>query len=138
MSRCYRPSWRDVAPRVVVAAAVILCLCSTLRAQDVKTYNLDTFHQWVSKYQNAKPDLKVGDVLTAQDMEKMRPFIIPGFLEQLNFPEFELAVQPVQKHTPRHDYMECTEKYQNQVNFKSDGTLDNYICGSLFRTRLST
>jgi len=132
MSRCYRPSWRNVAPMVVVAAVVVLCLCRTVGAQDVKSYNLDTFHQWMSKYQNAKPDFKAGDVLTAKDTERMRPFIIPGYLEQLNFPEFQMPIQPVQKHTPRHDYMECTEKYQNQVKLKSDGTLENYVCGQPF------
>src|SRR5208337_879881 len=127
MSRFY-----NVASMAIVAAALVLSVSGTVRAQDVKSYSVDTFHQWLSKYQNAKPDFKPGDVLTANDMEKMRPFIIPGFLEQLNFPEFKLAVQPVQDHTPRHDYMECTEKHQNQVKLKSDGTLNNYVCGQPF------
>ena len=115
-----------------MAGAAVLFLSAGAQAQDVKSYSLDTFIQWMNQYQNAKPDFKPGDVLTANDMEKMRPFIIPGYLEQLNFPEFKLAVQPVQDHTPRRDYMECSEKYQNQVKLKGDGTLGNYICGQPF------
>ena len=132
MSHRHGPSLRRIAGLAVGAAALVLCLGTTVRAQDVKSYTIETFHQWVKQYQNAKPDFKPGDVLTAKDIEKMRPFIIPGYLEQLNFPEFQMPVQPVQKHTPRRDYMECTEKYQNQVKLKSDGTLDNYVCGQPF------
>ena len=37
---------------------------------------------------NANPDFKPGGVLSAKDLERMRPFIPPGYLEQLSFPEF--------------------------------------------------
>ncbi len=33
---------------------------------------------------------------------------------------------------PRKDYADCTEKYQGQVKLKSDGTIDNYVCGQPF------
>jgi hypothetical protein len=134
MKRWYSRCLREIGSMAVPAAALVLVLSmvGTARAQDLKSYTVDTFRQWVTKYQNAKPDFKTGDVLTAQDMEKMRPFIIPGYLEQLNFPELKIAVQPVQDHTPRRDYMECTEKYQSQVKLNSDGTLGNYVCGQPF------
>jgi len=117
---------------LAAVAGAVLFLSVAAQAQDIKGYNIDTYVQWVKQYQNAKPDFKPGDVLTAKDMEKMRPFVVPGFLEQLNFPEFKMTIQPVQKHTPRRDYTECSEKYQNQVKLKSDGTLENYVCGQPF------
>jgi hypothetical protein len=73
---------------LLVIAAALLCVRPAM-AQDVKSYTRATFDQWMAKYKDAKPDFKVGDVLTAKDLERMRPFIFPGYLEQLNFPEFK-------------------------------------------------
>src|SRR5215469_14072652 len=108
---------RDMAIVRFLAALLLMIgfAARTAHAQDYRTYTLDTYLKWLQQYQDAKPDFKPGDVLTAKDLEKMRPFIIPAFIEQLDFPEFKLAVQPVQSHMPRRDYMECTEKYQSQV-----------------------
>ena len=72
-------------------AGALLCVRPAM-AQDVKTYTRATFDQWLAKYKDAKPDFKVGDVLTAKDLERMRPFIFPGYLEQLNFPEFRAPI----------------------------------------------
>jgi Outer membrane lipoprotein-sorting protein/Protein of unknown function (DUF1329) len=116
---------------------VLLLLTVALKAppasaQGVQTFNLDTYLKWLHQNQDAKPAFKPGDVLTSKDVEKLRPFIIPGFIEQLDFPDFKLAVQPVQSHKPRKDYMECTEKYQSQVRLNPDGTMANYVCGQPF------
>ena len=35
-------------------------------------------------------------------------------------------------HTPRQDYMACTEKYQSQVKLLPDHTVGNYVCGQPF------
>jgi hypothetical protein len=48
-------------------------------AQDVRTFTLDTYLKW-QQNQDDKPAFKPGDVLTSKDMEKLRPFIIPGFI----------------------------------------------------------
>jgi Protein of unknown function (DUF1329) len=101
-------------------------------AQGIQTYTLDTYLKWLQQYQDAKPAFKPGDVLTSKDLDKLRPFIIPGFIDQLDFPDFRLAVQPVQSHQPRKDYMGCTEKYQSQVRLNPDGTMANYVCGQPF------
>jgi len=122
--------------RSSVAAALgfaLLCIMAgAASAQDVTTYTRPTFEQWFEKYKDAKPDFKPGDVLTWNDHERMRPFVIPGYLEQLNFPEFRMKIIPPQDHTPRKDYMDCTEKYQAQVRLKPDHTLGNYVCGQPF------
>ena len=70
--------------------------------------------------------------LTAKDIERMRPFIFPGYLEQLNFPEFKATIAAPVDHTPRKDYMACTEKYQSQVRLLPDHTVGNYVCGQPF------
>ena len=62
----------------------------------------------------------------------MRPFIFPGYVEQLNFPEFKATIAAPVDHTPRKDYMACTEKYQSQVKLLPDHTVANYVCGQPF------
>ncbi|HTY54268.1 MAG TPA: DUF1329 domain-containing protein [Candidatus Binataceae bacterium] len=99
---------------------------------DVSRYTVDTIVQWLHKYQDAQPTFKPGDVLTSKDIERLRPFMAPGYLEQLNFPGARVKVVETVNHTPRRDFMECTEKYQRQVRLRDDGTIDNYTCGQPF------
>src|SRR5690242_5272922 len=133
-----KPRMTEAAGRKYVALAGLLVIAGALlcvrpaMAQDVKSYTRATFDQWLAKYKDAKPDFKVGDVLTAKDIERMRPFIFPGYLEQLNFPEFKAPIAAPVDHTPRQDYMACTEKYQAQVRLLPDHTLANYVCGQPF------
>ncbi len=116
---------------LIVIAGALLCVRPAM-AQDVKSYTRATFDQWLAKYKDAKPDFKVGDVLTAKDLERMRPFIFPGYLEQLNFPEFKATIAAPVDHTPRQDYMTCTEKYQSQVKLLPNHTVANWVCGQPF------
>src|SRR5690242_9891799 len=117
---------------IIVAAAGLSLGAGSARAQDVKTYTRATFDNWLSKYKDAKPDFKVGDVLTAKDIDRMRPFVFPGYVEQFNFPEFKMTIGAPVDHTPRKDYMACTEKYQSQVRLQPDHTMANYVCGQPF------
>ena len=112
--------------------AVIALGASRAAAQNVKNYTRATLDQWQSKYADAKPDFKPGEVLGSKDLERIRPFIPPGWFEQLNFPEFKMEIMAARSHTPRKDYQECTEKYQAQVKLNPDGSLANYVCGQPF------
>ncbi len=123
--------WSRAAAGVALAALVGL-VASSAMAQDVKSYTRQTFDEWFQKNANAKPDFKPGDVLTAKDIERMRPFMPPGYLEQLTFPEFKMAIIAPTDHTPRKDYQDCSAKHQNQTKLKADGSLENYVCGQPF------
>ena len=116
--------------------AVIALGASRAAAQNVKNYTRATLDQWQSKYADAKPDFKPGEVLGSKDLERIRPFVPPGWFEQLNFPEFKMEIMAARSHTPRKDYQECTEKYQAQVKLNPDGSLANYVCGQPFYRRL--
>ncbi len=131
-------SYRPVAMTVVFVATLLwgaaACLWSGVaNAQKAeKVYTRADYTDWLNKYANAKPDFKVGDVLTAKDIERMRPFVIPGYLDYLKFPEFRMPIVGPIDHTPRGKFLECTEKYQAQVRLKPDGTMANYRCGQPF------
>ena len=112
--------------------AVIVSCSAIASAQDTGSLNRATFDRWLGKYADAKPDFKPGDVLSAKDLERVRGFVIPGYFDQLNFPELRMEIIAPRSHTPRKDFVECSEKYQAQVKLKADGTLANYVCGQPF------
>ena len=67
----------------VLAVTFVVTPMKPANAQDFSTYTRATFDEWLAKNLDAKPDFKPGDVLTAKDIDKMKPFIPPGFIEQL-------------------------------------------------------
>lgn len=86
----------DVRVPLFGILAFVLAVCPGAAhiafATDPATYTVDTYQDWLKQYVDAKPDFKAGDVLTAKDVERMRPFVPPGYLEQLNFPNFKAQV----------------------------------------------
>ena len=101
---------------------------------DAAQYTAETFLQWLEKHRDAGPDFKPGDVLVMpQDAEKIRPFIFPGYFEEMAYaPGYQVEVTAPKDHAPRRDYLECTEKLQGQVKLKQDGSLEGYVCGQPF------
>jgi len=99
---------------------------------DISQYTVNTVVDWLHKYENATPDFKPGDVLTSKDLERLRPFMVPGYLEQLNFPQARVKIVATRSHLPRQDFLDCTEKYQSQVVLRKDGSIANYNCGQPF------
>lgn len=124
------------ARRIAGALAIVIALvaggAATAAAQGAAGYTRQTLDQWLAQNLNAKPDFKPGDALTAKDLERIRPFMVPAYFDQLNFPGLKMEIIAPRSHRPRKDFMQCTEKYQGQVKLKSDGTLDNYVCGQPF------
>ena len=101
-------------------------------AQNVKNYTRATLDQWLSKYANAKADFRPDEILGINDLARIRPFVPPGWFEQLEFPEFRMQIMAARSHRPRKDYQECAEKYQAQVKLNPDGSMGNYVCGQPF------
>ena len=99
---------------------------------DVKSYTRATFDEWVKKYQDAEPTFKPGDVITQKDLDKLRPFIPPGYIEQLDFPDFRAEIGAPGDYSQHKDFIQCTEQYQSQVALEANGALKNYVCGQPF------
>ena len=68
---------------------------------DISRYTIDTVVDWLHKYENATPSFKPGDLLTNKDLERLRPFMVPGYLEQLNFPGARVEIAAARNHLPR-------------------------------------
>jgi hypothetical protein len=123
-----------VASGFAVAAIAATLLASAAFAQqaDVKSYTRKTFDEWVEKYKDTEPAFKAGDVITQKDIDKIRPFVPPGYIEQLDFPDFRAEIAAPGDYTPRKEYTQCTEQYQSQVSLEPNGALKNYVCGLPF------
>jgi hypothetical protein len=107
--------------------------CAALAlAQDPRDTTRADIDRWLAKYSDTKPDFRPGDVLTVKDFERIRPFVMPGYIEQFKFPQMRMEIIATRNHTPRKDYMDCTEKYQAQVRIDPDGSMENYFCGQPF------
>ncbi len=126
---------RRIGLMVVLVASVVGVYAASARAQQTLPTRSD-YGVWLHKYLDAKPTFKPGDVLTQKDLERIRPFVPPGYIEQLDFPEMRMEIAAPEDHTPRQDYMDCTEKYQSQVRLGPDGELLNYVCGQPFSDSL--
>jgi hypothetical protein len=116
----------------VAALTMSIAAVSYASAAEPSTYTVETFENWLKQYADAKPTFKKGDVLTSKDLERMRPFVPPGYLEQLNFANFKAPIIDPIPHTPAASYLRCTEQYAAQVKLRNDGAIMNYVCGQPF------
>src|SRR5258708_12335210 len=90
-----------------------------------KVYTRADYTDWLNKYANAKPDFKVGDVLTAKDIERMRPFVIPGYLDYLKFPDFRMRIVAPIDHTPIAKFQDGTDKNPPRFSLNPPAPLAN-------------
>jgi len=122
---------RWIAAGIIVVATLCL-LAPWASAEEPRNYTRANFDAWMRQYAGAKPEFKPGDVLGAADLERIRPFAPPGYFDRLNFPELKMPIIAPRAHTPRSDFVACTEKYQSQVKLAPDGALANFVCGQPF------
>ena len=115
-----------------LSAAALILQSHLVSAQEKPKAVVADYEKWFAECSNAKPDFKPGDTLTVSDLGRMRCFVPPAYLDQLNFPEFKTKIVEPIPHLPSKAYSECTEKYANQVKLAADGALQNYTCGQPF------
>ena len=124
-------------------AVSLLTACALLAGQtgawaqaqsgDATTYTQQTFYDWVKQYKDAKPQFKAGDTLTNADLEKVKPFMMPGYFEQyVKWKDLKMEVVDTYHVKPHKMVLDCNEKYQKQVKLAADDALENYVCGYPF------
>ncbi len=84
------------------------------------------------------PAFKEGDVISYQDLEKLRPYLPEDFWANREFFFYEgmkLEIGPFfADYTPADAYMKATETYKGQPRLGPDGSLANYTTGQPFPT----
>jgi len=97
--------------------------------QDVSRADVDA---WLAASRGAAPDFSPGAIITAADLERVRPFVAPGYLEELNFPEFQMEITAAGDYAPHPLYREASLQHAGQSNLGEDGALLNYVAGQPF------
>src|SRR5713101_1589359 len=71
---------------------LLLAIASPAVAENVKNYTRDTLDEWLAKPQPPQAGLKPGEVLTSRDIARIRTYLPPGYVDQLDFPEFRAEI----------------------------------------------
>jgi hypothetical protein len=74
---------------LLVSSLVLYWPAASAQAQDISRADVS---KWLDARPAAPPDFKAGDVLSAADLDRLRPFVPPGYLEQLSFPSFKMKI----------------------------------------------
>lgn len=118
---------------VFVACGMLFGQAAAVAQDDPTTYTRESFTQWLNASKDAKPDFKPGDVLTHADLERIRPFLFPGYFEQYQkWTDVKFEIVETNHVTPHQLVLDCNEQYQKQVTLAEDGALENYVCGYPF------
>ena len=96
------------------------------------TISKDTVLQWVNQYQNATPGFQPGQTLTFEDLEKVRPFLPPGFFDEVAFPGVTIEIASTGDYAPHPVYRAATERFAGQTRLTADGALAGYVAGQPF------
>ena len=89
---------------------------------------------WAAQHRDATPDFRPGDVLTHADLEKVRPFLPPGYIEEMDFPDVEFTISETGDYAPHPAFLAATEQYAGQTGLADDGALVDYVAGQPFPT----
>ncbi|MCS6927039.1 MAG: DUF1329 domain-containing protein [Candidatus Binatia bacterium] len=119
----------------VYAIACFIVGCVFLRAGYAQERTLPTrtdIQHWIATHLETRPTFQEGAVLVQADLEKLRPFLPPRYLEEFDFPGVEFPISPTGNYTPHPDYMAATEQYSNQTRLAADGALEGYVAGRPF------
>ncbi|HEY8154574.1 MAG TPA: DUF1329 domain-containing protein [Myxococcota bacterium] len=82
------------------------------------------------------PSFKEGDVISLDQVEKLRPFLPEQFWDNRDFFFYEgmkLEIGPTQRdYSPAKEYVAATEKFKGQPKIGPDNSLENYTAGQPF------
>src|SRR5215471_8483833 len=81
------------------------------------------------------PAFKPGDVITFDQLEKLRPFLPEEFWANRDFFFYEgmkLEIAPTGDYAPAAEFKAATEKYKGQARIGPDNSLENYTAGLPF------
>jgi len=84
----------------------------------------------------APAQFQEGDILTLQQVEKLRPFLPEEFWDNRDFFFYEgmqLEIGPTMRdYSPSEPFRATTEKYRGKARVGPDGSLENYAAGRPF------
>ena len=79
----------------------------------------------------AEPDIKLGEVITSQNWQKIQGMVGENFLNRVKAGH-KLQIKEPKVYRPLKEYVEATEKYSGKVGLGPNGELLNYVAGQPF------
>ena len=91
---------------------------------------------WITTNLETTPEFEEGQVLSRADIDKLRPFLPPRYIDEFDFDGVEFQVSPSGNYAPHPGYLAATERYSGQTVLAEDGAIENYIAGRPFARAL--
>ena len=91
---------------------------------------------WIAANLETTPQFAEGQVLSRADIDKLRPFLPPRYIDEFDFEGVEFHVSPSGNYAPHPNYLAATERYSGQTVLAEDGAIENYIAGRPFARAL--
>ncbi len=87
---------------------------------------------WLEEYRYAHDGPIAGTIVGVEDLELLRPFVVPGFFDDLQFPEVAVEIEAPYHFEAPATYQEATVKGGDRASLGADGALENYAAGLPF------
>ena len=113
--------------------AAFLCFLASAQiawgGADVSREQIGT---WLEASAAASATFAPGDILTSADLDRLRPFVPPGQVEEFDFPEFRMEIGATGDYSPHPVYQQATLQYAGQTRLAEDGAMLDYVAGQPF------
>ncbi len=109
-------------------------LAAILAAQPLigNAFSREDHLAWLKANQSAKPQFVVGDIITYEKADLIRPFIPTEQQDSLIFEGMEMKIADADDLSPTVVYKDATKKFYGTATLASDGALENYTAGRPF------
>lgn len=114
-----------------VCVAVLVASPLTAFAYDAHETPAD-FIAWFEANRKAQPQFVDGDLITLDKADLLRPFVPPGYQNEMFFEGMQVQVKDAGDLTPADIYKAATKKFAGQASIAADGALQNYTAGRPF------
>ncbi|NNL84999.1 MAG: DUF1329 domain-containing protein, partial [Myxococcales bacterium] len=88
--------------------------------------------EWIDSDQPTASGLTPGEVVTQTDIERLRPFVPPGFVGEFDFEGFAAEIQETGRYLPHASYRSATLQHSEQTELAADRSLLHYVSGRPF------
>ena len=88
--------------------------------------------KWIEQYAGATTLDEAPGRIGADRIDMLIPYLPPGVVEELRFPELDMEIIATETYLPHASYQEATAAFKGQASIGADGSLQNYKVGQPF------
>ena len=110
---------------------LFLVLWNLLFINTVHSASFEEVGSWLNSEILLDPPVP-GSTISQSQIQSLTPWLPPGVLHELDFPELKLEIQPYSEKKPHLLFLNATEKNLGTASIGADGSLLNYRAGQPF------